>query len=67
MNRIFAKLPRPMQRTFADDLKWAAGFLLGLVIGYFTLGGGDAGLLIGGLIGVTITIVGLNIARRLKR
>jgi hypothetical protein len=67
MNRIFAKLPPPMQRTFTDDLRWAAGFLLGLVTGYLTLGGDDAGLLIGGLIGVTITIVGLNVARRLKR
>jgi F0F1-type ATP synthase assembly protein I len=67
MKSIFAKLPRPMQRTFADDLKWAAAFLVGAVIGYFAFGHGDTGLLIGSLIGVTITIVSLNVARRVSR
>ena len=28
MNWSWAKIPRPMQRTFADDLKWAVRFVL---------------------------------------
>ncbi len=67
MKPIFAKLPRPMQRTFVDDLKWGAAVLVGVVAGYFAFGGGDASLLVGSLIGVTLAIVGLNIARRVSR
>ena len=67
MKSIFAKLPPPMQRTFADDLKWAAAFLVGAIAGYFAFGNGDTGLLIGSLLGVTTVIVGLNIARRVSR
>src|SRR4051794_40808610 len=57
MTWIFAKLPRPMQRTFRDDLKWSSAYLVGLVVGYLAFGHGHVGLLIGGLIGVTISIV----------
>ena len=64
MNWSWAKIPRPMQRTFADDLKWAVAVLVGVVAGYLAFGDGDTGLLIGSLIGVTIAIVGLNVARR---
>lgn len=67
MNWSWAKIPRPMQRTFADDLKWAVAVLVGVIIGYFTFGNGDTGLLIGSLIGVTVAIVGLNVARRVSR
>ena len=67
MKWIFAKLPRPMERTLGDDLKWAAAFLSGVVVAYFAFGNGDTGLLLGSLIGVTITIVSLNVARRLSR
>jgi hypothetical protein len=56
-----------MQRTFADDLKWAVAVLVGVIVGYFAFGNGDTGLLIGSLIGVTIAIVGLNVARRMSR
>jgi len=56
-----------MQRTFADDLKWAVAVLVGVGIGYVVFGNGDTGLLIGSLIGVTIAIVGLNVARRVAR
>ena len=56
-----------MQRTFADDLKWAVAVLAGVIAGYFAFGNGDTGLLIGSLIGVTIAIVGLNVARRASR
>jgi hypothetical protein len=51
MKWIFARLPRPMQRTFRDDLKWATAYLVGLVAGYLAFGRGHIGLLIGGLIG----------------
>jgi tetrahydromethanopterin S-methyltransferase subunit C len=67
MNWMFEKLPRPMQRTFRDDLKWATGYLVGLVAGYFVFGRGHIGLLIGGLVGVTVTIAGWNVARRVSR
>ena len=67
MNWSWAKIPRPMQRTFADDLKWAVAVLVGVIIGYFAFGNGDTGLLIGSLIGVTVAIVGLNVARRVSR
>ena len=56
-----------MQRTFADDLKWAVAVLVGVTIGYLAFGNGDTGLLIGSLIGVTIAIVGLNVARWVAR
>ena len=67
MRWTFAKLPRPMQRTFADDLKWAAAVLVGVLIAFLVFGHDDAWLLIGSFIGVTITIVGLNVARRVSR
>jgi hypothetical protein len=56
-----------MQRTFADDLKWAAAVLVGVIAGYFLFGNGDTSLLIGSLIGITIAIIGLNVARRVTR
>ncbi len=67
MNWSWAKIPRPMQRTFADDLKWAVAVLVGVSAGYVAFGNGDTGLLIGSVIGVTIAIVGLNVARRVSR
>ncbi len=67
MKWTFAKLPRPMQRTFADDLKWAVAVLLGVLIAFLAFGDSDTGLLVGSLIGVTLAIVGLNVARRLRR
>jgi hypothetical protein len=67
MNWTFAKMPRPMQRTFADDLKWAVAVLVGVLIAFLAFGDSDTGLLVGSLIGVTLAIVGLNVARRLRR
>lgn len=67
MNWSWAKIPRPMQRTFADDLKWAVAVLVGVTAGYFAFGNGDTGLLIASLTGAAIAIVGLNVARRVSR
>jgi hypothetical protein len=67
MKWTFAKMPRPMQRTFADDLKWAVAVLVGVLIAFLAFGDSDTGLLVGSLIGVTLAIVGLNVARRLRR
>ena len=67
MKPIFAKRPRPMQRTLVDDLKWGAAVLVGVIAGYFAFGDGDVSLLIGSLIGVALAIAGLNIARRVSR
>lgn len=67
MKLTFARLPRPMQRTFADDLKWAVAVLVGVLIAFLALGDSDTGLLFGSVIGVTLAIVGMNVARRLRR
>ena len=66
MQRIFAKLPRPMQRTFVDDLRWAAAVLTGATIAYLTIGQRQTGILVGALVGVTLAIAGLNVARRVS-
>jgi hypothetical protein len=67
MKWIFAKLPRPMQRTFADDLRWAAAYFVALLVVYFLFDDAGTGLLIAGVIWATIIIVGLNVARRVSR
>jgi hypothetical protein len=67
MNRIFGKLPGPMQRTFRDDLKWATAYLVGVAAGYAAFGRGHIGLLLGSLVGVMITIAGWNVARGVSR
>jgi hypothetical protein len=67
MNWNFFKIPRPMERTFTDDLKSAAAVLTGAVLGYLAFGHGDTSLLIGAVIGATLAIAGLNVARRLRR
>jgi uncharacterized transporter YbjL len=56
-----------MQRTFADDLRWASFVLLGAVIGLLVVGGGDASLLLGSVAGVLVAIVVLTVLRRSRR
>jgi uncharacterized membrane protein YeaQ/YmgE (transglycosylase-associated protein family) len=56
-----------MQRTLADDLKWALFVLTGATLGYLVLGGGDTSLLLGCVIGAVIVIAVLNVLRRVRR
>jgi hypothetical protein len=61
------KLPPVMQRTVADDLKWALFVIAGATIGYLLLGGGDPAPLLGCIAGVVIAVVALNVLRRARR
>ena len=67
MRRSWAKLPPVSQRTVADDLRWALFVLAGAVLGYLLFGGGDASVLLGTLAGVLVTIIVLNVLRRVRR
>ena len=58
------KLPPVMQRSLADDLKWAALVLTGAFLAFLVLGADDAGVLVGAAIGVLVVIVVLNVIRR---
>ena len=61
------KSPPIMERTLADDLKWALFVLVGVTVGYLALGGGEPSLLVGSIAGVVLVIVVLNVLRRLRR
>jgi uncharacterized transporter YbjL len=61
------KWPPVMERTLADDLKWALFVLIGVTLGYVVFGGGETSLLLGSVAGVVLVIVVLNILRRLRR
>src|SRR3954468_21448713 len=63
----WAKLPPLMQRTFRDDLKWAAAVLAGAVIGWLVFAAGDLSLLLGAVMGAVLTIVVLSVIRPLVR
>jgi hypothetical protein len=58
------KLPPVMERTLADDLKWAALVLAGAMLAFLVLGADDAGVLVGAAIGVVAVIVVLSVLRR---
>jgi ribose/xylose/arabinose/galactoside ABC-type transport system permease subunit len=67
MRRDWAKLPPLMQRTLADDLRWALFVIAGALLGYVLLGGGDAAPLLGCIAGALVAIVVLNVVRRMRR
>lgn len=67
MNWGWTKWPPIMQRTLADDLKWALFVLTGATLGYLVFGGGDTSLLLGCVIGAVLVIVVLNVLRRVRR
>jgi hypothetical protein len=56
-----------MQRTLADDLKWALFVLAGATLGYLVFGDGDPSLLVGAVIGAALVIVVLQVLRRVRR
>jgi hypothetical protein len=61
------KWPLIMQRTLADDVKWALFVFAGAILGYFLFAGGDTSLLLGSFLGLGVVIVVLNIVRRVRR
>jgi hypothetical protein len=61
------RLPPMMERSLADDLKWALFVFAGAVVGYLVLGGDDTSLLLGCVIGLACVIVVLNVVRRVRR
>ena len=67
MNWGWTKSPPMMQRTLADDLKWALAVLTGATLGYLVFGGGDISLLLSFVIGAVVVIVVLNVLRRERR
>ena len=67
VNRGWTKLPPLMQRTLADDLKWALFVLAGATLGVLVFGGGDTSLLLGCVIGVVVVIVVVSVLRRVRR
>jgi hypothetical protein len=64
MTRSRFKLPPVMERTPADDLKWAALVLAGAVLAFLVLGADDVGVLVGAAIGVIAVVVVLSVLRR---
>jgi zinc transporter ZupT len=67
MRRGWGKLPPMMQRTLADDLRWALFVVAGAVLGYLLFGGGDASVLLGCVAGALLAVVVLNVVRRARR
>jgi hypothetical protein len=56
-----------MQRTLADDLRWALLVLAGAGLGWVLIGDGDASALVGCVVGALVAIVVLNVLRRVRR
>jgi hypothetical protein len=52
-----------MERTLADDLRWALFVLTGAIIGFLVFADGDGYLLLGSFIGIVLVLVGLNVIR----
>jgi len=59
--------PPVMERTLADDLKWALLMFTGAILGYLVFAGGDTSLLLGSFIGLVSVVVALNVVRRVRR
>jgi hypothetical protein len=67
LNWSWTKWPPLMQRTLADDLRWALCVLAGVTLGYVVFGDGDTSLLVGAGIGAALVIVLLQVLRRVRR
>jgi hypothetical protein len=52
-----------MERTLAHDLISAGAVFVGALLGYIVFAPDDASVLLGGVIGLAIVVVGLNIVR----
>jgi hypothetical protein len=56
-----------MQRTLAEDLRWALFVLTGAALGYLVFGEGDPSVLLGCVVGAVVAILVLNVVRRVRR
>jgi hypothetical protein len=65
-NWLWAKTPRPMQRTLADDVKASVFVLLGAALGLLVFGG-DVSLLLYMVAGAVLSTAVLNVLRFVKR
>jgi hypothetical protein len=61
------KWPPVMQRTLADDVKWALFVFTGAILGYFVFAGGDTSLLLGSFLGLVLVVLVLNVVRAVWR
>lgn len=64
--RRWATLPPVMERTVRDDLRAALCVLAGATVAYLSFGIGRPSLLLGYVIGVPVSIVVLDVLRRVK-
>jgi hypothetical protein len=61
-----SRLPPVMKRSLLDDVKWALAVFSGALLGYLVFGADDPGVLLGAFVGVTVMILVLNVARRVR-
>jgi hypothetical protein len=59
----WTKLPPVMERSLVDDLKVALAVFTGGFLGYLVFAPDDPSVLLGGVIGLALVTVGLNIVR----
>ena len=52
-----------MERTLADDLKVALAVFTGGLVGYLVFAPDDASVLLGGVVGLAIVVIVLNVVR----
>jgi hypothetical protein len=64
MQRSWLKLPPVMDRTFADDLRWAAFVLAGGVLAWVISGADDTSLLLWFAVSAAVVIAVLTALRR---
>ena len=56
-----------MERTFADDLKWALFVFVGVLAAYLIFARGETALLLGAVIGLVLVVLALNVVRLFSR
>ena len=64
--RWWQAAPPPMQRTLADDVKVAAGILVGVALACLTLSA-DWSMFVASAVGLVVVTALLNVARRVRR
>jgi len=56
-----------MERTFVDDLQWALFVFIGLLAAYLIFARGDIAVLLGGVAGIVLVVLALNVIRLFAR
>jgi hypothetical protein len=67
VNWNWTKMPPVMERTVVDDLKVALAVFTGALLGYLVFAPDDPSVLLGGIIGLAIVTVVLNVVRAVWR